>query len=252
MPARRLADRVQQNRRHRQQTLCSDRVETDDIGNSRCDHAGCHGATNRSLRFASGSESVGKKGYSWLTRFEEGGLEALVDRSRRPRSNSRAVPAAVVELIVELRKRRPRCGPRKLVAVLELDYPLLPFADHLGGRLLARLLRSRHARSAVTHVFACTLLAVVFRRASHGPAQRPTLRSQGSKATVRSRNSRGSTRSVAIPPSRRRSAMSSVSLNPLDNAMSPRGGDHFTSAPRSVPSSVGPMRRRARAPGEGN
>ena len=67
-----------------------------------------------------------QKGYKWLTRFEEGGLEALVDRSRRRHSNSRAVPAAVVELIVELRKRRPRWGPRKLVAVLERDYVASP------------------------------------------------------------------------------------------------------------------------------
>src|SRR5574340_908372 len=58
-----------------------------------------------------------QKGYKWLDRFEEGGVEALADRSRRSHSNSRAVPAAVVELIVELRKRRPRWGPRKLLAV---------------------------------------------------------------------------------------------------------------------------------------
>jgi hypothetical protein len=30
-----------------------------------------------------------QKGYKWLGRFEEGGLEGLVDRSRRPHSNSR-------------------------------------------------------------------------------------------------------------------------------------------------------------------
>jgi transposase-like protein len=42
-----------------------------------------------------------QKGYKWLARFEEGGLEGLVDRSRRPHSNSRAVSPAVVELIVE-------------------------------------------------------------------------------------------------------------------------------------------------------
>jgi hypothetical protein len=49
-----------------------------------------------------------QKGYKWLARFEEGGLEALVDRSRRPHSNSGAVSTTVVELIVELWQRRPR------------------------------------------------------------------------------------------------------------------------------------------------
>lgn len=32
-----------------------------------------------------------QKGYKWLARFDEGGLEARVDRSRRPHSNSRAI-----------------------------------------------------------------------------------------------------------------------------------------------------------------
>ena len=91
-----------------------------------------------------------QKGYKWLARFEEGGLEALVDRSRRPHSNSRAVPAAVVELIVELRKRRPRWGPRKLVAVLERDYPRVefPVASTVGSLLLARGMVVKRRRRA--------------------------------------------------------------------------------------------------------
>lgn len=91
-----------------------------------------------------------QKGYKWLARFEEGGLEALVDRSRRPHSNSRAVPGSVIELIVELRKRRPRWGPRKLRVVLERDYPNIefPVASTIGSLLRARgLVSSRRRRS---------------------------------------------------------------------------------------------------------
>jgi transposase len=91
-----------------------------------------------------------QKGYKWLARFEEGGLEALVDRSRRPHSNSRAVSTTVVELIVELRQRRPRWGPRKLLAILERDYPRIefPVASTVGSLLRVKgLVRKRRRRA---------------------------------------------------------------------------------------------------------
>jgi transposase InsO family protein len=91
-----------------------------------------------------------QKGYKWLARFEEGGLEGLADRSRRPHSNSRAVFPAVVELIVELRKRRPRWGPRKLLAILERDYPRIefPVASTVGSLLRAKGLVTKRRRRA--------------------------------------------------------------------------------------------------------
>jgi len=91
-----------------------------------------------------------QKGYKWLHRYEEGGAEALADRSRRPHSNSRAIAPAVVELVVELRKRRPRWGPRKLLAVLERDYPDLefPVASTVGSILHAKGLISPRRRRA--------------------------------------------------------------------------------------------------------
>lgn len=91
-----------------------------------------------------------QKGYKWLARFNEGGVEALADRSRRPHSNSRAVPASVVELIVELRKRRPRWGPRKLLAILERDYPRIefPVASTVGSLLRAAGLVTKRRRRA--------------------------------------------------------------------------------------------------------
>jgi putative transposase len=96
-----------------------------------------------------------QKGYKWLGRFEEGGLEGLVDRSRRPHSNSRAVPPSVVELIIELRKRRPRWGPRKLLAVLERDYPRIefPVASTVGSLLRAKGLVAKRRRRAPSAIF---------------------------------------------------------------------------------------------------
>jgi len=91
-----------------------------------------------------------QKGYKWLARFDEGGLESLVDRSRRPHSNSRAVSGAALELIIELRKRRPRWGPRKLLAVLERDYPRIefPVASTIGSLLRAKGLVTKRRRRA--------------------------------------------------------------------------------------------------------
>jgi transposase InsO family protein len=43
--------------------------------------------------------------HTLVTRYNEGGLDALEPRSRRPASNPRAIPAAIAERIIELRKQ---------------------------------------------------------------------------------------------------------------------------------------------------
>lgn len=62
-----------------------------------------------------------KTGYKWLHQFEASGAAGLVDRSRRPKSNSRAIPEAVRDRLVELRRVHPTWGPKKLVAWLEAN-----------------------------------------------------------------------------------------------------------------------------------
>src|ERR1700675_4167204 len=59
-----------------------------------------------------------KTGYKWVERYEGSGVVALVDRSRAPLSHPHAVPEAVVETLVAMRRRHPRWGPRKLLAIL--------------------------------------------------------------------------------------------------------------------------------------
>lgn len=91
-----------------------------------------------------------QNGYKWLARYEEGGLEALADRSRRPHTNSRAIAPSVVQLIIELRTKRPSWGPRKLLTVLERDYPKLsfPVASTVGSVLVTHGLVGRRRRRA--------------------------------------------------------------------------------------------------------
>jgi len=90
-----------------------------------------------------------KTGYKWVARYETGGVIALVDRSRAPRSHPHAVTATVVERILEVRRRHPRWGPRKLLQVLRRQEPTRgwPAASTIGTLLRRHgLVRPRRRR----------------------------------------------------------------------------------------------------------
>jgi transposase InsO family protein len=53
--------------------------------------------------------------HSWLARYEEAGLEGLIDRSHRPVSCPHQMPAQVEAALLELRRSRPYWGPKRLV-----------------------------------------------------------------------------------------------------------------------------------------
>ncbi len=58
-----------------------------------------------------------KTGYKWLARYEADGALGLLDRSRCPHQSPQATDADLVDALVALRKRHPRWGARKLLAV---------------------------------------------------------------------------------------------------------------------------------------
>jgi transposase InsO family protein len=97
-----------------------------------------HKSTFRGLCAAFGIAP--KTGYKWLHQFESEGPEGLRDRSRRPRSNSRALSAAVARRLVELRREHGDWGPRKLVLWLEKFEPQwdVPAASTVGELLKRR------------------------------------------------------------------------------------------------------------------
>lgn len=76
-------------------------------------------------------------GYKWLARYREGGVEALRDASRAPRSRPWAMDEAVARAVVSLRRERPGWGPRKLRAKLMERHPerSWPAASSLGELL---------------------------------------------------------------------------------------------------------------------
>ena len=64
-----------------------------------------------------------KTAYKWIKRYVDG-LD-LEDRSRRPRSNPRAVAAWLVAALVEARKEHPRWGAKKLRVILAKANPMV-------------------------------------------------------------------------------------------------------------------------------
>jgi putative transposase len=63
-----------------------------------------------------------KTGYKWLAHYEAQGALGLCDRSRRPHHSPHATDAGVVEALIALRRRHPRWGAKKLLAVAARRY----------------------------------------------------------------------------------------------------------------------------------
>lgn len=77
------------------------------------------GANVRALCAAAGISP--KTGYKWLSRYREGGVDALADQSRRPRHSPRRSTAALEERVLALHDEHPCWGSRKLQALLPAD-----------------------------------------------------------------------------------------------------------------------------------
>ena len=63
---------------------------------------------------AAGSGVSRQSVHAWLRRYEQGGLGALADRSRRPGSCPHQVSAEVEAAVCEMRREHPRWGPLRL------------------------------------------------------------------------------------------------------------------------------------------
>jgi putative transposase len=91
-----------------------------------------------------------KTGYKWVERFFESGLPGLADLSRAPLRSPHAVDEATVDVIVELRKKHPTWGPKKLLAYLSGKQPDVSWPTHSTiGDVLKRhgLVQERRRRS---------------------------------------------------------------------------------------------------------
>lgn len=62
-------------------------------------------------------------GCKWVKRFEDEGLPGLGERSRRPTGGSHETAIEITESILELRRRHPYWGAKKLLAILSKRHP---------------------------------------------------------------------------------------------------------------------------------
>ena len=80
-----------------------------------------------------------KTGYKILRRFESDGVDALADRSRRPHTSPDRTPEDVVDAILEVRKRHPGWGAKKIIGRLCIKNPEWPApALSTGSDILKR------------------------------------------------------------------------------------------------------------------
>jgi transposase InsO family protein len=77
-------------------------------------------------------------GYEWLRRYEEGGVEAIAERSRRPQHSPRRKQEAIEQQVIALRRRYPDWGARKLRVLLKEQ------GVELGRNTIHRILLRHH------------------------------------------------------------------------------------------------------------
>ena len=81
-----------------------------------------------------------KTGYKWIDRYIRHGPTGLEEDSRRPRRSPNQTSEEVVSAILDARRRHPRWGGKKLLALLQKRHPRW----HLPGRSTACDILSRH------------------------------------------------------------------------------------------------------------
>lgn len=95
-----------------------------------------------------------KTGYKWIERFGQSGPAGLEAKSRRPHSSPNATPSHVVNALLQLRRRHPTWGAKKLLRILSGRRPdwALP-TRCVACDLLKRhgLVRRRTARRVIGH-----------------------------------------------------------------------------------------------------
>ena len=80
-----------------------------------------------------------EKGYKWLNRYRDEGIEGLKDRSRAPEHCPHRTSEAIQEKIIQARKKHPRWGPVTLLHWLRRGEPQVGWpAASTAGAILER------------------------------------------------------------------------------------------------------------------
>lgn len=95
-----------------------------------------------------------KTAYKWIERYIRQGAAGLEDRSRRPRHSPHATSAEVLTALLELRRRHPRWGAKKLLRILRGRHPQWKLPSRSGCCLILQrhgLIRHRRRRRVIGH-----------------------------------------------------------------------------------------------------
>jgi transposase InsO family protein len=95
-----------------------------------------------------------KTAYKWVARYEGGGAPALLNQSRRPQTQPTATDRALVDALLAVRRRHPRWGAKKLLAVVKRQSAAAAWPSRSTVCDLLRregLVVSRLRRRAVPH-----------------------------------------------------------------------------------------------------
>ena len=77
--------------------------------------------------------------YKWLDRYQCQGEEGLAERSHAPFNHPNATAAELVQTILEMKMKRMKWGPKKILARLKLNQPETHWpADSTGSEILKR------------------------------------------------------------------------------------------------------------------
>ena len=80
-----------------------------------------------------------KTAYKWLNRYGKQGASGLEDRSRAPKTSPARTSQHLIQSLLDLRRKHPTWGPRKLLACLLKREPEQPWpAASTVGDLLKR------------------------------------------------------------------------------------------------------------------
>lgn len=110
--------------------------------------SGLYSMSELCLRF-----SISRKtGYKWMTRYQSDGPAGLEEHSRAPKHSPQRISAEVKEMLLEVKRKRPTWGPRKVLPYLAARYPelVLPAAS-TAGELFRREGLSRPKKRRRTH-----------------------------------------------------------------------------------------------------
>jgi transposase InsO family protein len=92
-------------------------------------------------------------GYQWWRRYQRGGYQAVVEKSRRPRHSPRRTSSEIEQRVVALRQQRPDWGARKLQVLLEQQGIRLPVITIHRILLRYQLVRSEDRHRAAVERF---------------------------------------------------------------------------------------------------